>query len=45
MLVALSGWSEQLQMGRDQAVITKIEKEQHFVMSDKPLSGNLIWSN
>lgn len=44
MLVILHGWSE-LSAGGDQPVITKIGKEQRFVMNDKPLSGNLIWSN
>lgn len=45
MLVILSGWSECLQTGIDQPIITKMEEEQHFVMNDKLLSGNLIWSN
>ena len=48
MLVIRSGWGECLQTGRDQPIITKMrkkKKEQHFVMNDKLLSGNLIWSN
>lgn len=45
MLVIRTGWSECLQTRTDQPVMTKIEKEQHFVMNDKLLSGNLIWSN
>lgn len=43
--VPLDGRSERFQTGVDQPVIAKLEKEQRSVMNDKPLSGNLIWSN
>lgn len=35
MLVRLTDWSEGSQTGGDQPVITKIEKEQRFVMNDR----------
>lgn len=45
VLVIPEGGRECLQTRIDQPIITEIEKEHHFVMNDKLLRGNLIWSN